>query len=76
VAEILDRKSKLKYVSPYLRALLQTSLGNKETAIALLRQGVRDHDGWMGQTYEEILFNPLRTDPRYVEIVQQLGLKQ
>ncbi len=76
VADILDRKAKDRFVSPFLRALVYTTLGDHEKAIALLREGVRKHDGWMGQTYEEIMLDPLRSDPRYTEIVRSLGLMQ
>jgi tetratricopeptide (TPR) repeat protein len=76
IARSLDALSKMTYVSPFLRALLFTSLGEKERAFALLDEGVRKHDGWMGQAYEEILLEPLRNDPRYTDIVKRLGLLQ
>ena len=76
IAGALDALSRTTYVSPYMRALIATSLGEREKAFALLDEGVRKHDGWMGQTYEEIMFDPLRSDPRYTEIVHRLGLLQ
>jgi serine/threonine-protein kinase len=76
IAEKLDRLSIRSYVSTYLRGLLYTALGEKENALALLDEGVVKHDGWMGQTYEEIMFDPLRNDPRYKDIVKRLGLAQ
>ena len=76
VLEMLEGASQHRFVSPYLRALVYTTLGDHDKALALLQEGVQKHDGWMGQTYEEILFDPLRADPRYTAIVKSLGLMQ
>ena len=76
IAKCLEDRSMKSYISPYLRGLLCTALGEKDKALALLNEGVIKHDGWMGQTYEEIMFKPLRDDPRYVDILMRLGLSQ
>ncbi|HTY58282.1 MAG TPA: hypothetical protein VMF59_05670, partial [Bacteroidota bacterium] len=72
----LEDLAKRSYVSPFLRALVATGLGRRDRALELLDEGVRNHDGWMSQTYEEIMFDPLRDDPKYTDIVKRLGLLQ
>ncbi len=73
IARSMDLRATRKYVSPFLRALLATSLGEKERAFALLEEGARTHDGWMQQMYEEIILEPLRTDPRFADLARRLG---
>jgi TolB-like protein/Tfp pilus assembly protein PilF len=69
----LEELSRHRYVSPYWRALLYVSLGNRDEAIRWLEQGVADHESY------EILFikvdpllDPLRGDPRFETLVQKV----
>ena len=69
----LESRSREKFVSPYMMALVNTALGEKERALDLLEEAARVHDGWTQQTYEEIILEPLRSAPRYDAIVRRLG---
>ncbi|HTR98546.1 MAG TPA: protein kinase [Bacteroidota bacterium] len=70
---LLEHRAREQYVSPYMRALVCTALGEDEKALDLLDEGTREHDGWMQQTYEEIMLEPLRGLPRYDGLVRRLG---
>ena len=69
----LETRSREKYVSPYMKALVYTALGDKGRALDLLEEGTRVHDGWMQEVYEETVFDSLRSDRRYDNIVRGLG---
>lgn len=73
IARRMDQVATQKYISPFLRALLATSLGQREKAFSLLDEGARTRDGWMQQLYEEIMFEPLRSDPKFSELARKLG---
>ena len=73
IARRMDQMAARKNISPFLRALLATSLGQKERAFTLLDEGVRTRDGWMQQMYEEIMFEPLRDDQRFSDLAKRLG---
>ncbi len=45
--EELEERSKHRYISPYLIALVQMGLGEKDRAIASLEQGYANRDQWM-----------------------------
>jgi DNA-binding winged helix-turn-helix (wHTH) protein/Flp pilus assembly protein TadD len=64
------------YVSPYCRALIHTGLGEKDQAMA-----------WLGKAYQERVtmliylgrqpqFDALRSDPRFADLLQRVGLPQ
>src|SRR5215831_10874286 len=65
--------SKQRYVTPYVRALVYTGLGEKDQALA-----------WLGRAYEEqesrliflkvnATFDGLRADPRFVDLMRRMG---
>jgi serine/threonine-protein kinase len=73
---ILRRLEKGKeYVSPVGLAMLHVALGEHEQALALLEDAFAAHDQqliWLGV---EPGFDPLRSDPRFEELLKRVGLK-
>ncbi len=75
--EILGRlevESRSRYVDAWSLGSIYAALGQRDEAFALLDRAVRDHSGqllmieWMPE------FDPLRSDPRYAELVARIGL--
>jgi eukaryotic-like serine/threonine-protein kinase len=63
------------HVSPGELAMLYTALGEREQAFALLEKAYEDHDlqlQYLGVAPE---FDPLRSDPRFQDLMRRVGLK-
>ena len=75
VLEELKRMEKVKYVSPYDLAIIYTGLGEKERAIEQLNKAYEQRAGWIIMLKVEPLFDPLRSDPRFAQLLQRLDSK-
>jgi adenylate cyclase len=74
--EVWQNRRKTQYESPLMIARLYADLGDKEQAFQWLDTAYREHD-WllMGlNTYFQL--DPLRSDPRFGELVRKVGLPQ
>ena len=65
--------SEQAYVSPYDLAILYLGLGDKDRAFEQLTKAYEDRTGWIIYLNVEPIFDPLRSDPRFVELVS--GMK-
>jgi tetratricopeptide (TPR) repeat protein len=70
----LEEMSTQKYVSPYDMAVLYTGLGEKDRAIEQLNKAYEQRAGWVINLKVEPLFDPLRSDPRFADIVRRMSL--
>lgn len=61
-------------VSPYSVALIYTALGKKKEAIDWLERAVRDKDTWVIWIKVLVEWDPLRSEPRFNALLQQLKL--
>ena len=68
----LDRR---QYVSRYHLAIAHAGLGDLDAAFAALEQATVDADPELPNVVVEPRFAPLRPDPRYVRLVELLGLE-
>ena len=68
---LAQRKS--SYASPYLLAQLYTQAGDKDQAFSWLDAAYREHDG-MQQLGTDFMLDPLRSDPRFAELVKKVGM--
>jgi TolB-like protein/DNA-binding winged helix-turn-helix (wHTH) protein/Tfp pilus assembly protein PilF len=49
-------------------------LGDNERAIALLERAYREHDPWLPMDIAAPRFDPLRSDPRFQDLLRRIGL--
>ncbi len=70
----LLEKSKHSYVSPFDIALIYTALGNKDTAFDWLRKAVDERSTFLVYSKWEPRLDPLRSDPRFKQVLNQIGL--
>jgi tetratricopeptide (TPR) repeat protein len=63
-----------RYASPYAIAVVHAGLGDRERVIALLREAVRERSHWVVWLARDPRFDAVRADPRFVELVRQVGL--
>ena len=75
VAE-LKQMAKVQYVSPFDVALVYTGLGDKDQAFASLEKAREDQAEWMGWINSDARLDPLRSDPRFAELMRRVGLAQ
>jgi len=74
--EIRQVQRKTGYSSAYVIAALYADLGDKEQAFRWLNTALQEHaEGVMGLK-TDFLLDPLRSDPRFVELVRKVGLPQ
>jgi len=68
---------KAGYYSPYLIAQLYADLGDKDEAFRWLNTAYRERDGvGLVKMKTDFLLDPLRSDPRFAELVKKVGLPQ
>ncbi len=60
----------------YDLATFYAELGDKENAFARLNQALEDHEQFIGFMKLDTFLNPLRDDPRFLEIIKKAGLPQ
>jgi TolB-like protein/Tfp pilus assembly protein PilF len=72
----LKARSKNRYVSPYLVGLVQLGSGERNNAIASLEEAYANRDQWMMFLKVDPGWDKLRSDPRFKNLVQRLGLSQ
>lgn len=70
----MQEMSKQKYVSPYDLAILYTGLGEKDKALEQLNTAYEERSGWIIHLKVEPLFDPLRSDPRFQDLLRRVGL--
>ena len=73
---LAQRQAKTGYVSPYGIAQLYADLGDKEHAFQWLNTAYQEHDGNLSGVPTDFLFDSLRSDPRYAELVRKIGFPQ
>jgi TolB-like protein/Tfp pilus assembly protein PilF/tRNA A-37 threonylcarbamoyl transferase component Bud32 len=73
VLDQLKEQSKRKYVAPYDIALVYIGLGDKDQAIAWLEKAFRAHSNDMSNLKQDPTFDPLRSDPRFQDILRRMN---
>ena len=74
VIAALDALSKQRYVSQGYKALIYTGLGDKERAIGILERAFDEGPEWLVSLDIDSRYGPLRSDPRFQELVRRAGL--
>jgi eukaryotic-like serine/threonine-protein kinase len=70
----LNEMSKTTYVSPWDMAILYVGLGDKERALEQLNKAHEDRAGWIIDLKVDPILDPLRTDPRFTDLVRRMNL--
>ena len=74
--EIRQAQRKTGYSSAYGIAVLYADLGDKDQAFRWLNIAYQERDWWMEQLKTDFLLDPIRSDPRFAELVRKVGLPQ
>lgn len=76
VLEETQRAEKTHYVSAYAVALIYVGLGENDKAFEQLDKALRQRDNGLVFMQVEHRLDPLRSDPRFAELVREVGLPQ
>jgi TolB-like protein/DNA-binding winged helix-turn-helix (wHTH) protein/Tfp pilus assembly protein PilF len=65
-----------KHGVPWEMAVIYTGLGDKDRAFEWLEKGYSERPNWMFSIKVDPRMDPLRSDPRYKELLRRMGLPQ
>jgi TolB-like protein/Tfp pilus assembly protein PilF len=71
--DLIDRSTRT-YVQPMSIAAIHGALGNKDDAFQSLRKSLGDRSIWLIYLKVDPAFDNLRQDPRFADVVRQVGL--
>ncbi len=75
--EIRQAQRKTGYSSAYSIAALYADLGDKDQAFRWLNTAYQERRSWQLEGLKtDFLLDPLRSDPRFAELVRKVGLPQ
>lgn len=69
----LQELSKQRFIAPSVFALIYTGLGDKDQAFAWLEKSVAEHELIISRLKVDHRFGPLRSDPRFADLVKRVG---
>jgi len=75
ILEELTIESTSRYVSPYDLSIINLGLGEIETAIKWLVRACDEHAGWMIYLTVDPRLDPVRSDPRFKELLRRVGFE-
>lgn len=75
IIDQLKEHGKQNYVSPYFVALIYTALGEHDDAFEWLEKAFDARDEWLTWAGVEPKLDPLRSDPRFPDLLKRLGLR-
>jgi Tfp pilus assembly protein PilF len=70
----MDSLAHLQYVSAYAVALVHAALAQRDSAFAWLDRAVAERTHWLVWLNRDPRWAALRSDPRFAELVQRVGL--
>jgi len=75
VLKELDGKYNKRESLPQYQAGVYAGLGDKDQAFAWLEKGFQDKNGSLDFVVMETSFDPIRSDPRYADLLRRMGLR-
>ena len=72
-AELSRLQGEKAYIRPGYLAEVYTNLGDKDEAFRWLEKGYREHDVWMCLLRVWPRFDPLRSDPRFQDLLRRMN---
>jgi TolB-like protein/Flp pilus assembly protein TadD len=73
VLQGLLERARQSYISPFDIALIYAALGEKDTAFAWMAKAVAERSTWLVYSKWEPRLDPLRSDPRFQDLLRRIG---
>jgi adenylate cyclase len=74
VIEELRQESPQRFISPFYPAIIYLGLGDRERALGGLEKAYEARSNWLTNLKMDRIFDPLRSDPRFIELLRKVGL--
>ena len=74
--ETRQSQRKTGYLSAYVIAALYADLGHKDQAFRWLNTAYQERDTYLLGLKTDFLLDPVRSDPRFAELMRKVGLPQ
>jgi TolB-like protein/Tfp pilus assembly protein PilF len=75
ILEDVERRRDTEFVPPGTLALAHLALGEKDAAFSLLEEGIASRDQSVRTLKSNPLWNPIRSDPRYAQLLKRMNLE-
>jgi serine/threonine protein kinase/tetratricopeptide (TPR) repeat protein len=75
IADLKEQSTK-GYVAPSNFAKIYIGLGDKDQAFGWLEKGYQQRDFWLAFLKGDPIFDSLRSDPRFLDLIRRIGLPQ
>jgi len=72
----LNVRSQREYVAPLDFAQLYTRLGDRDSAFSWLERAYKERSSWLNFVNTDPVYDSLRSDPRYADLLRRIGLPQ
>jgi len=72
--ELIKRKNN-EHIEPFKIALIYTALGDKDQAFEWLEKGYEEHEPSMITLKASIMWDDLRSDPRFIALLKKMGIE-
>jgi hypothetical protein len=72
--QLQERADRGEYVTPFGIAWIQIGLGDKDQAFACLDKAYNDRSSGMIYLKVDPMFDPLRSDPRFTNLLRRMRL--
>jgi serine/threonine protein kinase/tetratricopeptide (TPR) repeat protein len=72
----LNVRSQREYVAPLGFAQLYTRLGDRDSAFGWLERAYKERSSWLNFVKTDPVYDSLRSDPRYADLLRRIGLPQ
>jgi TolB-like protein/DNA-binding winged helix-turn-helix (wHTH) protein len=73
---IWEKRAQHEYIPAFWPAFLYANLGDKEAAFRWLQRAFEQHSWCMLYLNEDMVWDPVRDDPRFRELVRRVGLPE
>jgi serine/threonine protein kinase/TolB-like protein/Tfp pilus assembly protein PilF len=74
IAEKLTQEAREHYVPPSSVAIVFSGLGDRDQAMTWLEKAIEERDPWLTSLKVHPAFDPLRSDPRFLNLLHRVGL--
>ena len=76
VLKELNQLAEHRFVQPYWIAMIYIGLGDKDQAFHWLDRSYEERSPWLAWLKSDVALDPLRSDPRYADLLRRMGLPQ
>ena len=76
VIEELQQESSRRFVSPLWPAIIYLGLGDKDRALDGLERAYTSRSVFLGLLKMDRIYDPLRSDPRFIQLLRKVGLEK